>query len=399
MKNFIGKTYDYLFAALLLVFPFSNSLPNIVIALLVLFFLADFKNYELKKLKTAPFILLYLFFGYVFIKAAITQSLFTEWGVYKKFIIVLILPILFTKVKNVSVLKVYAVISIAATVVVSMAFIAKYYFETSLLPFHDGEMVNKLLVLERPYAGFFAVAGVFLSLGLIRSLPRYKIALIVNVFLLVFFIILIAARISFVSLIIALGLYVLFYYKISGLKKAGIILCSVIAIAVVFSINKNIAERFFIKSSLEEAIKASDFEARLVIWPCAYNMAQNNDFNVLFGYPSHAVIINNFVDCYTHTIKGNDSKKAYFIETKFNSHNQFIDSYLSSGSIGFILFLSFFISLFFKVRFSFCDVALLIALILFLLVENVLHRQTGCYIFSIFTALLLMRNTNINDEN
>jgi len=399
MKKFINKTYDYFFAALLLLFPFSNSLPNIVIAILVTLFIIDYKRIDLTKLKNTPAILLYVFFAYIFSKAVITQSLFTEWNIYKKYIIILILPILFTKVKNVTLLKVSTVISIVATVIVSLALIAKYYFETSLLPFHDGEMVNKLLVLERPYAGFYAVAGVFISLGLIRSLPRYKIALIVNVLLLVFFIILIAARISFVSLIIALGLYVLFYYKISGLKKAGIILCSVIAIAVVFSINKNIAERFFIKSSLEEAIKASDFEARLVIWPCAYNMAQNNDFNVLFGYPSHAVIINNFVDCYTHTIKGNDSKKAYFIETKFNSHNQFIDSYLSSGSIGLILFLSFFISLFFKVRFSFCDVALLIALILFLLVENVLHRQTGCYIFSIFTALLLMRNTNVNDEN
>ncbi len=127
-------------------------------------------------------------------------------------------------------------------------------------------------------------------------------------------------------------------------------------------------------------------------------MALRDDFNVVFGYSSNTIVENNYVNCYAKTIK-NESKKAYFTETKFNSHNQFIDMYLNNGLIGLLLFVSFFITLFYAVKDNFFDVATLLSIVLFLLVENVLHRQTGCYIFSIFAALLLMRNHTINDED
>ena len=190
MRNIIAKTYDYIFAALLLLLPFGTAFPNIIIALLIVGFIIDYKRVNFNKLIKAPAVILYLFLAYFFIKGLINQSLFAEWNIYKKFFILLIIPVLFLKVKRVHLIKLGVVISGVASVVVSVFLIAKYYTSFGNLPFTSGEMVNNLLMLERPYAGFYAVAGVVFSFDLIKHYPKYKNLLIGSGILLTLFIVL-----------------------------------------------------------------------------------------------------------------------------------------------------------------------------------------------------------------
>jgi O-antigen ligase len=399
MKSLSVKIYDYLFAALLLLMPFSMALPNIVIALLVLLFVADYKSVDYKRLRSLPVIMLYAFLAYYFIRGAITGALFIDWNIYKKLIILFIMPVLFLKVRQAQVVKAGVVAGVMLSIIASVFLTAKYYMQFSSLPFLSGEAVNKLLLLERPYAGFYAIMGVIFSFDLISSYPKYKKWLLATSITAILFIVVISARISFITLIFLAGTYILFYLRISNVKKAALVTISLLAVVLTFVLNKNIAERFFIKANVEQAILASDYEPRLVIWPCAYSLIKNDDFNPVFGYPDNTVVTNHYVDCYKSTILNNESKKAYFVETKFNSHNQFIDIFLTGGLVGLLLFVLFFACSFFKVRYSYFDTALLIAMVFFLLVENVLHRQTGCYIFSIFAALLLIRNNLGNEKN
>lgn len=399
MKKAASLAYDYIFAVLLLLLPFANVFPNIAVALLIICFAINFRSAKFNRFRNYPVYIYYAFLAYFFIKGAFTQSLFTEWNIHKKFIILFFIPILFLQVKRTEIIKAGVVGGVMATILATIFLSLKYYFEFGSLPFGNGEVVNTLIPMERPYAGFYAVVGAIFSFGLTKRYKAYKWLFLASGIASVLFIIVISARISFLTLVVLGVVYLLFYLKIPFSRKLLLVAIGFCGIASIFIFNKNIAERFFIKSNLKESLEvASDYEPRLVIWPCAYDQACQPNFSVLFGYPNNTTIVDNYVDCYTQKIE-NESKNAYFRNSKFNSHNQFIDFFLSEGLIGFLLFTAFCISLFYKVRVSFPDVALWLSLIFFLLVENVLHRQTGCYIFSIFTALLLMRNTTINDEN
>ena len=396
MKNIIAKSYDYLFALLLVVVPLSKAAPNIVIALIALCFIIDFKSIDFKPLKKLPVVLFYSFMVYFFTKAAITGSLFTEWSVYKKYIILFFIPVLFLKVKNTGLVKAGVVTGVTISILATLALAARYYFSNGTLPFANGEVVNTLLLLERPYAGFFAVAGAVFSLDLIGEYPKYKKLLVACSLAAVAFIIIIAARISFITLILLALLYILFYLRGKAQVKLVFVGVFFALTAIVFVFSKNITERFFVKESVEVAL---DYEPRIVIWPCAVNVMQRDDFNPVVGYPNNKMVENRLVDCYTTSITNNQSKNDYFRSERFNTHNQFLDLYLTAGILGLCLFLAFLVTLFLQVRTDFAYTAVLVAIVLFLLVENVLHRQMGCYIFSIFGALLMMRKPVENDKN
>ncbi len=171
----------------------------------------------------------------------------------------------------------------------------------------------------------------------------------------------------------------------------------ILLFGIIIFTNKNISERFFIKSNIEESLKvASDYEPRIVIWNCANNMSEKNDFSFITGFKGYEIVTNNFLECYSATIE-NESKKEYFLSEKFNSHNQFIDFYLCGGLLGLALFTSFFIKLFYEVKSSFFSVAIVISFLLFFFVENIFYRQFGCYLFGIF-ILNLTPQLRISNE-
>ncbi|MHA3788485.1 O-antigen ligase family protein [Flavobacterium hauense] len=391
----LNKAYDYLFALLLVVLPLSKAAPNIVIAVIAISFIVGIKGVDFRRLKSLPFILLYGFLCYFFIKAAITGSLFAEWNIYKKYIILFFIPVLFLKVRNVQVVKAGVVVGTMLLVAGTFVLVGRYYISHGVLPFGIGEVVNTLILLERPYAGFFAVAGTIFSLDLIKYYPRHKKLLIACSIVSVAFILLIAARISFLSLIVLTLLYILFYLPVTRKIRLVLIIAFISLTAAIFFFNKNIADRFFLKESMQVAM---DYEPRLIIWPCAYELSQRDDFNPVTGYPDNTIVEDRYVDCYTETITDNQDKNEYYRAERFNSHNQFIDFYLTTGLIGILLFGGFIIALFLQVKGDFAYTAIIIAMLLFMLVENVLHRQMGSYFFSIFGALLLMRKIPVNEN-
>lgn len=280
-------------------------------------------------------------------------------------------------------------------IVVSIIKSVIYYFNFGNFPFGNSDMVSKLLVLERPYAGFYAVCGTLLSFYLIKYMPGYKRLLMASAALCVFFILLVAARMSLLSLVVILGIYLMFYASISVSQKGLIILFGVICLGASLYFSKSMQERFFINSNRQTAI---DYEPRVVIWDCTYDLLSDADYNAVFGFNSYKTLESKFLSCYDTKITYNQSKKDYFLVTKFNSHNQFYDYMLAHGFIGLLLLMCFMVTLFFTIRKNFYYLSIVFALTLFMVVENIFFRQMGCYIFSIFTALLLINNNHIIDE-
>ena len=83
------------------------------------------------------------------------------------------------------------------------------------------------------------------------------------------------------------------------------------------------------------------------------------------------------------------------MSARFNTHNQFIDFYLSSGIISLLIFAGTLLFLFLRGRKNFFVTVLLLVLVSYCFVENIFHRQLGAYFAGfIMICLLLQKREN-----
>lgn len=356
MRNLIkDKGFEYLIYALILSLFFSKAIPNIILAILSVWTIIDFKNNLILKTKVtfSSTIILLILLIFLALKSILFNTMVYDLKVYRGIFLLFWLAIVFQKITDFKTLKLVLLWGINAAILCSVFLISLFYLKNHTLPFSNTAEVNELLILERPYIGFITILGFFLSIEKAIFSSRFNRLWVVNTILLFLFILLISARISIITLFVLSIVYLLFYAKISWAKKGMFLISFVVFFGLIVLTNKNISERFFVKSNLEESLKvASDYEPRIVIWNCAYSMKQKADYNPLIGFDGYKIISNNFLECYANTIE-NLSKKEYFLAEKFNSHNQFIDFYLIGGLIGLGLFAAFFIKLFIEVRKNF----------------------------------------------
>ncbi|URC13699.1 O-antigen ligase [Flavobacterium sp. B183] len=393
------KGFEYLIYILLLSLFFSMAVPNIILVILSVYTIINcIKNRALVLNFTfsARTILLVLL-GFLTVKSVFFGTIVYDFKIYKGFFLLFWLAIVLKKVTNLNSLKGVLLWGINAVIVCSVFLVGLFFLKHHSLPFSNTAEVNDLLLLERPYIGFIAVLGFLLAIEKVFLSIQYKYVWIINAALLFLFIILISARISIITLLLVTIIYLFFYVKISFLKKVIFLISFIVFFGFIVVTNKNISERFFIKSNLEESLKvASDYEPRIVIWNCAFSMTQKSDFNSFIGFDGYSTVSDNFLDCYSNTIE-NVSKKEYFLSEKFNSHNQFIDFYLIGGLIGLALFVAFFIKLFLEVRENFFQTAIVASFLLFFCVENIFYRQFGCYLVGIFILSLCYTKKEINE--
>lgn len=389
--------FEFLAYGLIVSLFFSKAIPNIILAVLSLWIILDFGRIQKPKLQFSSSNFLWTLVVFLSLKSILFGTIVHDLKVYKGLLLIFWLSIVFQRIKDKNKLKTVLLCAITLVVLISLFLISLYYFKNKELPFSNTAEVNQLLLLERPYIGFIAVLGVFLAIEKAILYPSLKIIWFSNAIVLFLFIILISARISIITLFLLAGVYLMFYFKINKLKKAAILISLIIGFGVLVFTNKNISERFFIKSNISESLKtASDYEPRIVIWDCAYQMTKDSGFNLLVGFDGYNTIEKHFSDCYSSNIE-NESKREYFLSENFNSHNQFIDFYLIGGIIALLLFVVFFSKLIYEVRSDFFKMAVVVSFLLFFIVENIFYRQFGCYLFGLF--ILILPHNKLNEEN
>jgi O-antigen ligase len=390
--------YDILFVLLLISFPFSKAAPNIILGILAVFFLIDKPFQSLKSVFKTPFLALLLCFVYLILDTSFQGNAVLDFKYFKTLAIFIVVPLLYQKVTQ----KKWIFIAIISSAFLAFLFscfkILKFYIDNHGFSFSNGPFVNEILVFERPYLGFLINLGICCALYLAKKYARYKIPLYTGVMIMVFFIFFIAARMSFLSLMIFAFVYFIFYTPLHWLKKTGIISCTLLVFVVlIFSIS-SIRERFYLEKDFNETIKSvSDYEPRLIIWPCAYEISKNDDFNAIYGLGSATLLEKKLVGCYNQKIPVS-SKKDWFLQSAFNTHNQFIDFYMMGGIIALVLFLLF-LSL--TARKIYQDPFLFSIFFLtgcFFFVENVFHRQLGCYISGLVFGILLFFEQDVENE-
>ncbi|MCL7761848.1 O-antigen ligase family protein [Polaribacter sp. Z014] len=382
----IDYLFDIIFSALLFSLPISAAIPNILLGLLLLVFLIK-KDKVVVFNKYIKLVLIYI--SYLFIKAVVFNSFVDNFFLYKHLLVVLGLSFLIFNIKDINLIIKGYILGVFLAVSVSVYKIVNFYFIFKTLPFGNTSEVQELILIHRPYFGFMCLMAIILTSVL---LPRLKLknekkVYILFAFLIAVFLYVIVARLALFLLIIYLVAKAINYFKLS--KRNSVLggVAILVVVAVFLTMNKNLKDRLHIKSSYANTLKViENQEPRFVIWDCFFNQIIHPEFNIYFGYSNRKFIQEELNNCYNTTIE-NVSKKDYYVETKFNTHNQFFDIFLEGGIVGLTLMLSILFFSLYTFKDSFNSIFVICSFVLFLMVENLFHRQLGVYLFGVFIPL------------
>jgi O-antigen ligase len=128
-------------------------------------------------------------------------------------------------------------------------------------------------------------------------------------------------------------------------------------------------------------------EPRFLIWKYSYEALQSTNLFLGNGFNRTE---EKLVSSYKKIPQL--KKRAWFINKRFNTHNQYIDIALSQGFIGLSLFLIFLFQLFVIAKKSHSDLLLLLSALIYMLVYNNFHRVIGVYIFSLIFIFILEKS-------
>lgn len=409
MKNllpvrYLLKIYTFLFSVLFALIPFTEhiqAIPNILMGLLILIFPFAVKKSDWKGIKKNVGVYSYLGLIFIVLIGMLRVARWEDFNFLTKILIIPVLFILSLPVKDYKRPLYFFLLGSGSLLLISSVNLLQHYCLHNELKLDVGSHVNQLLMGERPYLGFIYLISFCISIFLIKrekNNPLMKKLLYVSAFIFSVFIILISARLSILSLVIILACS---FFFTKNKQRTFFISAGTILLMGLFTIlNPNFISRFTAGFEQKEfnIDKIISMEPRSHIWECSVSIGKKNIPILGYGFRN---TIEKLTNCYAER-KGflNEPHKAYFVASKFNTHNQFLNFYLSSGIFSLIAFMSFFFYLFKSNYSTYTTFALVLALFLFCCFENVLSRQLGAMLFGVIISFLfLICHNSVQTEN
>jgi O-antigen ligase len=183
-----------------------------------------------------------------------------------------------------------------------------------------------------------------------------------------------------------------FYGKNKKIRILVTLLTILILSVIYLSIEDDLKKQNFLVSSSQTETNfvknTLTWDIRTIVWHCSATVANEIGLNLKgLGFTGTK---DKLVVCYGDSIE-DVGKRDKFVTERFNTHNQFVDFYLSTGLFGLLLFVGLFIAIFLNVRKDFFASALLLVLGSYCFMENVFHRQLGAY-YAGFILIILLTN-------
>ena len=395
----LEKTYNYLAALICVSIPFmtyAKAFVNICMICLFLIMVVSFNKEKLINIINQKFFkTLAIFLTFIVIYSLFNGSFFDDFSESRKIAQIILLLILFSFVNDKRFL-IYGFISgvLVSSLITDMNIVA-YYFNSSDLLISKSS-VEDLFITQRLYLGFFVVISIVLLSFLFRTSNRNKqkvfCALLILFFIFTLFLIssrsaLLIAFLIFLSTII---------YESKSVFTMGLILASFVIFSAIIITNKNLSNRFLysqdsVRTSFIEKIKTH--EPRYDIWRFSLQIFEEQNLG-LFGlgtYKTQELLVEKY------KLMPIDKRKNWFIQRNFNTHNQYIDIILSFGFIGLILFTVFLREIVLITYKNIYSLNLILSLILFLVIENLFHRQLGSFILAL-TIVIAAYIINLQNE-
>ncbi len=383
MRILLSAIYPYAFLLLYLIIPFDNyirALPNILVVILVFAFPFIVKKEDFAKLKSLPIVLFVGLFAYLCIDSLISGRLSEDFNIIKKVMIAAGLAILYIPVSDAKKINSAILFSSLAAILFSVYNFVLITDATGSFTLGDSPQVIESLLIDRLYLGLLSTFSILISYQEIKKKyhPDNNYYLI-NILINVLFIVLINSKIAMIGLLVLTALKQ--FYGQRRIWKIAIAVITFTAILGLFFLLKseNGNEQYrtgaqknppaFIENSLT-------YELRSIVWQCAENIMNEKGF-ILTGLGFDKTK-DELVSCFNNQIS-NTTKRNRFVTERYNTHNQFLDFYISAGFIALLIFLIFIITSFFINKKRFLPTAMLAILIMYCMVENVFHRQIGAY--------------------
>ena len=390
----LDKIFTVLFSVLCFSLAFIGdqfyAVPNGINILLVAIFPFVANKKDIINLVTKkPIVWFVIFLSFVLIKSILVGQFLEDLFVIKKMFQVLLILILSSglKVGGLEWLKSGIILGSFIAIFYSLVKITFLIINTASFNFAKGPVINETLPVQRLYLGLLCTISLILVLERFFK-KRRKMYLILALTFTVF-VFLIAARIAMLSAIV-----IIIYYSFIKLRSIqryfALFLILAVTSTAIFS-NDNLSKRVLhLDDNLRESYidKIAMHEPRFLIWKYSYEVAKNT--NTILGN-GFRLTQEKLLTSYRQIPQL--KKREWFISERFNSHNQYIDIFLSQGLLGFIIFLIFLFQLFISAKKSPTKTLLLISSLLFMLIYNNFHRLIGVFIFSILIVFILDNKT------
>ncbi|WP_299208258.1 O-antigen ligase family protein [uncultured Dokdonia sp.] len=253
---------------------------------------------------------------------------------------------------------------------------------------------------EHPiYISLYLAIGILLSRKFFLWYKKtlYKVLILLGSLFLIVTLIFLSRKGIIIGLLLALPLLLLLEQKNMNIVKkykSFLVLSILVLLLVVsvFPISKRFSDLFNTSFSENTEVSAtSSTSIRIAIYKCAIGDVVEAG---LFGFGAGDVQ-EKLCECYEET-------SNILSIGKYNTHNQFLNIWLSYGIIGLLLFL-YFLYINFRLAFLQKDItflSILIVLLMALLTENILNRQNGILFFGLlinyysFKCLALKKRTS-----
>jgi len=249
-------------------------------------------------------------------------------------------------------------------------------------------------ISDIPFIGDHSIyISIFLALAIIMGAFIYqrtnlslvvKLGLLFGQLIIVSLLMLLMSKGVIIALIISSTATFLVSQRISKKIVLGGILIIIITFILLPKQNNRFTELFH-KESFEKVDLNNSTSIRFNILKCSIKLVLEHP---IFGY-GLGDVQEELDSCYS----SNGLKVA---NGRYNSHNQYLFVWLSSGILGLIIFMIYLYYIF-NIAIKNKDYFLLNALILFaitFLVENVLSRQSGVILFAFLMNFLVLKNLN-----
>jgi O-antigen ligase len=401
MNTKLQKAYTYLAAAVCVSIPFmtyAKAFVNVTMICLLGILILGFKKDKIIALLNQRYVkMFFVFLIFVILFSLFNQSFFNDLSETRKIAQTLLLLILFSQVKNKEVL-IYSFIAgtFISTFITDINIINYYLNSFEFLI--SGGAVKDLFITQRLYLGFFIVISIILLLERYGKTSNRKVKYI-YLLLFVFFLIslfLIASRSAIAIAFLILTTSII--YNIKNKYRIGFLLTmSIVFLAIIFN-SKTLSKRFLysddsIRPSFIEKIKTH--EPRYDIWKFSTQIFKEEKPYV-FGigtFRTQELLVSKYQSIPI------EKRKNWFMERNFNTHNQYLDILISFGLTGLFVFLFLLKEIIVLCYKNIYSANLILSLVLFLLIENVFHRQLGSFIFALTLAIAVFIINSENEKN
>jgi len=400
MRILLAAIYPYAFLLLYLIIPFDNyirALPNILLGILVVAFPFIVKKEDFKKLRSLPIALFLAFFVFLCINSFVTGRT-EDFNIIKKVMIAVGLAFLYLPISDVKKINSAIILSSLAAILFSIYNFVLIADATGNFALGESPQVVESLLIDRLYLGLLSTFSILISYQAIkRKFHPNNNYYLANILINTLFIIVIASKVALVTLFVLV--LIRQFYGQRKVWKITIAIGAMVAVVGLFFIMKNESAN---RHAPEETRKTFGFiensmtyELRAVVWECFAKITDVEGFTLTgIGFEGTNAKL---LSCYESHIP-NLEKREEFIANEYNTHNQFLDFYLSAGFIALLLFLVFVVVSFLSVRKQFLPSAMLAILIMYCSIENVFHRQIGAYYIGFILIVIITSSQSLENK-